>query len=164
MKRYALVALLAGCSSAPETITLSNGATAYQIRCWRLEQCEQYAAQICKRLDYFVHEKIEYRPTVAAPERPQEWVGASSVSDVKSGSAPLSDNDKNPYWRLVVGCSPPPDQIHSRIEIKGNRVEFERSKTAFIAAVCALRDPELRRKEILIARQDYGDFTCAEDK
>lgn len=162
MKRHtlALVALLAaGCESIPETITLPNGATAYSIACLTLEDCEQRARQICKRLDYFVHEKTEHVPTESKTDLSMANPGATGLGDVQRGSK-MRDDDNRPWWSIVVACSPPPDQVSSKIEIKENIAEFEKSKTAYIEAVCELRDPELRRKEMEIARQDYGDVQC----
>jgi hypothetical protein len=161
LRGCALIAVLIAACGAPETIKLPNGATAYPLACLRLEQCEERARQICKRLDYFVHEKTEYRPTEVY-KKPHEWTGASSIGDVGAGSKMQSDAEKQPYWRLVVECKPPADEIHSRLVIKENTAEVEKGKREYMEAVCELRDPDNRREQLEIARQRYGDVSCDE--
>lgn len=161
---FLVFALLAGCSSTPETITLENGATAYPLVCERLDECEQRARQICQRLDYFVYQKTQHLP-VEQTDRPlSKRTTASTLGDaVTTGSTKMEDDaKKRPWWMLVVECDPPPDQIQSRVQINENRVKFERNRAEYIAAVCELRDPELRRIEMQIGRRDYGDFSCEE--
>ena len=158
-----LVALLAGCNSAPETITLENGATAYPINCFELEQCTQSARQICKRSDYFVHERTQHVPK-REKDRHDDWAGAASVGDVRGTKKNFNDRDDElrPWWSMVVECTPPSDEFSSSIQIKDNIARNIKVKSQYIAAVCELRDPELRRIEMQIARRDYGDFSCEE--
>jgi hypothetical protein len=163
-----LIALLAsGCRSAPPTITLPDGSIAYPIKCRVLTDCEQDAQRICKRIDYFVHTTTEHRPTLVDGQ-PEDWkAGASSVGEVQTAVSKRQIDDSlenRPWWTLVVQCTPPQSEGKSSIDTGADEIEIAaenaRRRAAYLEAVCAVRDPELRRSELLIARELHADFSC----
>lgn len=151
---------LAACSSL-QTVDLPNGGTGYQIVCERLNVCEQHAQQICGT-NYHVHEKVEHRPIEEKGESLSRS-GASQLGGVTM--ATKMKQDMRPWWEIVVECNPDPaaapldDGSYARALAK-NKAAAEENKRQYMAAVCALRDPELRRTELEIARKQYGEASC----
>jgi len=155
-----LIAVFAAACSTPQTVTLSNGVKALWIHCYEAERCDQYALKTCRRVDYHVYERAKHQPAVEASDQRQRWAGARNAGESGLGAKALSEEELQPYWRLVFDCNPSTDQLSSRLVIKEDMAAFERNKARYMREVCALRDPENLREELEIARQQYGNVTC----
>lgn len=168
--RFSLSVLIAGCASTPPTVVLPNGATGYLIDfCRSVEACEDRAQAICGSQDYLVHDQTEQRRTeslAASPDGHASRDGTWSTAGVHllhDGNEIGRESRSESWWSLVAECNPkerptdtPPDGSYAQAlaEFIAGR---EKNKQIYMQAVCAVRDPELRRDELLLAKKEYED-------
>jgi hypothetical protein len=164
------VLVAAACGSVPQTVTLPNGATGYMIdSCPSVERCENRAREICGGRKHFVHERNEHRITARYPSgnvSPDgSWGSAGSVV-VHDGNDLGKDPKAQSWVSLVVECDPKeipkpsPDDGGYAQALAEYIVARERNKREYMDAVCKLKDAVMRRQELNIAREQYGNVAC----
>lgn len=158
-----VLALVAACSST-QTVTLPNGATGYPIACRKVEACEARSREICGA-NYRVHERFEHRIEEEKQEPLSRTSTAKELGEVTMGSR-LRDPSEHidPWWSVVVECNPQ-DEVPSESPADGSYAQalarhlaaLKENKDRHMEAVCKLHDPEMRREELLIAKEEFRD-------
>lgn len=170
MQRPIALLMCAGFVSA-----CSSTSTLRTVSCDETKICEQRAEQICHTKKYRVTKRTENRVDENAKGRREiENTGASDIGGAISAGATSGLNVHNlPRWLYEVDCKPitptPTGKYTETVrtvypELTAEQLaEREKNKAGYMREVCELTNPDLRREELEIARQQYGDDVSCTD-
>jgi hypothetical protein len=139
-----------------------------------MDICELSAEKKCGHKNYLVIERHVPPPKGTADPKKNstahDIAGAMGQSQV-SGRNDGTIGDRDDAFSIVVECDPPPSTTTAGATTtyptatppKPSAEDLaarERNKASYMKEVCELVNPDLRRDELRIARQLFGDVSC----